>query len=293
MKLTLEALEVLDAIDKKGSFAGAAESLFRVPSAITYTVQKLEQDLNFAIFRKEGRRSIITPAGQLLLEQGRELLLNAQAIIENAHQVDSGWERQVNIAVDTVWDLNKVLLLIKEFHQLKTGVQVNLYEEVMGGSLESIIEGKVDLVVGGPSPVNSIQGIKFKKIMDAKWLFVVAKEHPLCEVSKPLTEADIAPYYSVVIRDSSKNSPILSHRAFSKQTVLKVASMEQKIAAQLQGIGVGFLPEHKIQPELIKGDLVALEIQKEAPSTPQYCSWRIANKGKAMRWFMHKVLEDA
>ena len=45
MRLTLDALIVLDAIDRKGSFAAAAEELHRVPSAITYTVQKLEQGL--------------------------------------------------------------------------------------------------------------------------------------------------------------------------------------------------------------------------------------------------------
>ncbi len=48
--ITLDALEVLDAIDRKGSFAAAANELFRVPSAISYTVQKLEQDLDVVLF---------------------------------------------------------------------------------------------------------------------------------------------------------------------------------------------------------------------------------------------------
>ncbi len=39
MSLTLDALTVLDAIDRKGSFAAAAEELYRVPSAISYTMQ--------------------------------------------------------------------------------------------------------------------------------------------------------------------------------------------------------------------------------------------------------------
>ena len=45
MRLTLDALAVLDAIDRRGSFAAAAEELHRVPSAVTYQVQKLEEDL--------------------------------------------------------------------------------------------------------------------------------------------------------------------------------------------------------------------------------------------------------
>ena len=46
MKLTLDALTVLDAIERKGSFASAAQDLFRVPSTVTYTVQKLEAKIN-------------------------------------------------------------------------------------------------------------------------------------------------------------------------------------------------------------------------------------------------------
>lgn len=43
--ITIDALRALDAIDKKGSFAAAAESLFKVPSALTYTIKKLEEDM--------------------------------------------------------------------------------------------------------------------------------------------------------------------------------------------------------------------------------------------------------
>ena len=50
--VTLEALEILDAIDRKGSFAAAANALYRVPSAITYNVQKLEEDLGVVLFKR-------------------------------------------------------------------------------------------------------------------------------------------------------------------------------------------------------------------------------------------------
>ena len=74
MKISLDSLEVLDAIDRKGSFAAAAESLFRVPSAITYTVRKLEEDLGVALFNRSGHRAELTEAGIELLREGRLLL---------------------------------------------------------------------------------------------------------------------------------------------------------------------------------------------------------------------------
>ena len=77
--ITLEALRVLDAIDRKGSFGAAAEVLFKVPSALTYTVQKLESDLGISIFDRSKQRAQLTTAGRLLLEQGRQLLQAATA----------------------------------------------------------------------------------------------------------------------------------------------------------------------------------------------------------------------
>ena len=72
--------------------------------------------------------------------------------------------------------------------------------------------------------------------------------------------------------------------------MLRVASMEQKIKAQLQGVGVGFLPRHKIQSYLDSGELVVLKIEKEAPVTNQYCAWRSATTGRATKWFVDKIL---
>ncbi len=48
--ITVEALLVLDAIESRGSYAAAAEQLNKVPSALSYIVQKLEEQLNVTIF---------------------------------------------------------------------------------------------------------------------------------------------------------------------------------------------------------------------------------------------------
>ncbi|GAA6184002.1 LysR substrate-binding domain-containing protein [Aliiglaciecola sp. NS0011-25] len=288
MKLSLEACEVLDAIDSKGSFAAAAAALYRVPSTITYTVQKLEEDLGIIIYRREGRRSILTPAGKVLLEQGRELLKAAQSIVETAKQVDSGWESHINIAVDTIYDIDELYNLIEEFYKLKTGVEVNITEEVLAGNWEAVVENRADLVIGAPYPGISTQGINFEEIGVVDWQFVVSKEHPLLEYDLPLTEEDTKPFHSIIIKDSSIRSPAISHRIFEKQSVLRVASLEQKISAQIRGLGIGFLPTHRIIKQLEAGELVSLPIAKDAPVTPVFMGWKINNKGRAIRWFIDK-----
>lgn len=69
--LTLEALRVMDAIDRRGSFAAAADELGRVPSALSYTMQKLEEELDVVLFDRSGHRTKFTNVGRMLLERGR------------------------------------------------------------------------------------------------------------------------------------------------------------------------------------------------------------------------------
>ena len=113
--LNIDALRALDAIDKTGSFAAAAQSLYKVPSALTYTIKKLEQDLNTELFDRSKQRAVLTPAGKLVLEQGRDILIATQKMRDAVEQLESGWEREIRIARDTVIPSNKLLPLIKEF----------------------------------------------------------------------------------------------------------------------------------------------------------------------------------
>ena len=132
-------------------------------------------------------------------------------------------------------------------------------------------------------------GIKFEEIGVADWQFVVGNNHPLLQYDLPLSEKCIQTFPSIVIRDSSKKLPPMTHRIFENRTVLRVASMEQKISAQIKGIGVGFLPTHRIVNELKTGMLIPLSITSDAPLTPLFIGWRMNNKGRAIRWFIDKL----
>ena len=72
--ISIEALLVLDAIEHRGSYAAAAEQLNKVPSALSYIVNKLEEQLNVTLFQRQGRRAVLTPAGKHLLTEPNSAL---------------------------------------------------------------------------------------------------------------------------------------------------------------------------------------------------------------------------
>jgi DNA-binding transcriptional LysR family regulator len=248
--ITLDALEVLDAKDRKGSFAAAGNELFRVPSAISYTVQKLEQDLDVVLFRKEGRKAVLTQAGQVLLEQGREILEATERLAVAAKKSHSGFEPVFNIAIDSILSFGFIYPLINEFHKLLPDIEINIYEEVLGGAQEAINSNRADLVIGTGTETTPSSGIKYHKIGEIEWLFAVAPGHELTNAPLPLSQQLIEQHRFIVVRDSARNQAPQSRRVFSKRPVLSVPSITEKINAQFLGLGVGFLPAHRIQPQL-------------------------------------------
>lgn len=61
MKPLLDVLVILDALEKEGSFAAASAKLFKTPSALSYTIHRLESDLNIQLLDRSGHRARFTP----------------------------------------------------------------------------------------------------------------------------------------------------------------------------------------------------------------------------------------
>lgn len=291
--ITLDALEVLDAIERKGSFAAAAQDLFKVPSAVSYTVQKLEQDLDVVLFRKEGRKAVLTEAGKVLLEQGREILQATERLAVAAKTTHSGWEPVFNIAVDSLLSFEVIYPLITRFYQLQPDIEINLYEEVLGGALEAITTGRADLVIGVGEQPSHVPNLTIKPLMPIDWVFVTAPKHPLASAPLPLTRPLIEQHRFVVVRDSARYQAPQSRRLCSKRPVLSVPTISEKIHAIRAGLGVGFLPAHRIQTELAQGLLLALELETPVPQELINLAWKTSNKGKVLHWFVEGLLKGS
>lgn len=291
-RLSLDALEVLDAIDRKGSFAAAAAALYRVPSAVTYSVQKLEDDLGVRLFQREGRRSVLTPAGRVLLEQGRDILDAAERLVETTRQVHSGWESQLNIALDSLVEIEQVAPALEYFYREHPEIEITLTEEVLGGAWEAVIEGRADLVVGAAERPPTAAGLSAREFMQVEWVFAVHPDHPLATATTPLVRDDFADYRAVVVMDSSRSLPPQTSqtlRLFERQAVLRVETVQQKIAVQQAGLAVGFLPRHRIEAQLAAGELMALAVEPSIDPAPLQLVWKTGSRGRALRWFIEEL----
>lgn len=289
LKLSFEALAALDAIDRKGSFAAAAAELHRVPSALSYTVGRLEEDLDVRLFDRRGRRALLTPAGRELLDEGRHLLERAVELECRVRQVAKGWEVELRIAVDNILPVEPLLSLVAEFDRENGGTRLRLSYEVLGGTWDALLSGRADLAIGagGNPPVHT--GLRTRQLAEVEMLFAVSPGHALADVPEPLSAADIRRHRAVAVGDSSRNLPPQSTGLQLGQDTLTVPDFAAKLAAQRMGLGVGYLPAPMARREAEHGRLVIKQVAEPKRRSPLYAAWRDDHKGRALAWFLKRL----
>lgn len=293
MKISLEALQLLDAIDLKGGFAAAAAALHRVPSAVTHAIRKLEDDLGVRLFDRSQRRARLTPAGRALLEQGRHLLRAAGELECSVQRIAAGWEAELRIAVEDVLNFSPVLALVAEFDGVHSGTRLRLSREVLGGCWDALITGRADLAIGAPGDAPPGARVSIAPLGAVTFAFTVPVDHPLAALPEPLSPDEVARYRAVAIADTSRELLARSAGLIGGQETLTVPDLASKRAAQVAGLGVGHLPRGVAEAEVAAGRLKIMRLAESRPPIPVSVAWRSGHTGRALAWFVDRLAEPA
>lgn len=286
--VSLEALQALDAIDRHGSFAAAAAALYRVPSAISYTISRLEADLGICVFDRSGHRAVLTPAGRLLLDEGRRILVAARELGGAARRLADHWEPELRLAVDGLIAPDQLWPAIAQFNADHPAINVRILEETLGGTWEALIEDRADLAIGIAEPP-AMAGLKRRPFHSVEWAFCCAPHHPLAHQVRPLSEADLRTHRAVVVADSARAMSPRNAHLLDGQPRLTMGSMRAKLDALKQGLGVGYIPKRWARDALADGVLVAPAMALPRPPLPTFVLWRNSTPGRALHWFIDRL----
>ncbi len=318
--LTPDALAMVDAIARSGSFAAAARELGKVPSALTYSVRQLEDALDVLLFDRRSRQATLTAAGQELLDEGRRLLEQMDAVANRVKRVATGWETQLSVAVDDVISRTTMLELCESFYACTTrpaagsreaagtgappATRLRLRTEVMAGTWEALVTGQADLAIGVGSARELPTGVTLKDLGPVPFVFAVAPHHPLARASEPLDDAELIRHRAVAVADSAQRLAPMTVNLLPGQDVLTVSNMQTKIDAQLRSLGCGFVPESMARDHIAAGRLVVKRVLRERPEARLGYAWRTpvagsrgaARKpqmGLALRWWLDQLESPA
>ncbi|UGQ44741.1 LysR substrate-binding domain-containing protein [Massilia endophytica] len=292
LRLSLEALQIVDAIDRRGSFSAAGKELHRVPSTISYTVGKLEDDLGVQVFERNGPRVELTRAGRELLKEGRYLLKAAQDLEHRVRRVASGWETELAVGIDSMFSASAFEPDVRAFYEVAQQTRLRIVQEALSGTWEALLDRRVDLIVGAPGDGPAGGGYVSQPIGSVKWVFAVAPGHPLAAVDRPLGRTELQHHRAIVVADSARRMPPRTVGLLLGQDTLTVSSMAAKYQYQLAGLGFGFLPEQCARAAIAAGLLVEKEVEEPKPDETFYLAWRSGETGAGLDWWIKRMRRD-
>jgi DNA-binding transcriptional LysR family regulator len=301
--LTPDALVMMDAIARSGSFAAAARALGRVPSALTYSVRQLEDALDVLLFDRRSRQAKLTAAGEELLTEGRRLLSEMDAVANRVRRVATGWESELTVAVDNVMSRLTVFELVEAFFAQRgadgqpPGTRLKLRNEVLAGVWESLVSGQADLAIGVSDEHPNPGGVELRPLGEVPFVYCMAPHHPLARLPGPLTDAQLVHHRAVAVADTAQRTTPLTVNLLPGQDVLTVPNTRAKLEALLRGLGSGFLPEAMARPHIEAGRLVLKSTVRNSPTARLHYAWRAERSalglGRALQWWLKQLESPA
>ena len=248
-KTTLEQWSLLEKVVEAGSFAKAAEQTHRSQSSVSYNLSLLQERLGIALLVVEGRRAVLTPAGELLLNQVKPLLKAFSYVETRAATLHSGMRTRVDLIVDSIFPRRRLFAILRQFQQRYPQTQVRL-TEVLENSRADTINDEADVMV--LTRRQDITGLG-EWLMNIDFVAVAHYQHPLFCLDAPLNDEMLRPWPLIQIADS-QNAARAAGESWTFSTI------DAAIEAVVSQVGYGWLPEERIQPLLEQGLLKILPL---------------------------------
>lgn len=167
------------------NFSRASEQLFVTPSALSKAISSLEQELNFPLFEKSGRNSVLTEYGRTFKEyvdQALDCIDNGLAAVHDQLNICTG---KVNISGIYTMCGDYLPPRIKQFLEIYPQVSFSMVYQITLTVLESILSGTADLGFCGDYDIKDKRFIDIERalIKTEDLVIITPLDHPLANDS--------------------------------------------------------------------------------------------------------------
>ncbi len=279
------SLEMIDTVARLGSFSAAAQVLHKVPSAVSYGVRQVEQELDVVLFRRLARKVELTPAGEMFVKEARRLLRQMDELTMQTRRASRGWQKTLKLTLDNVVRLDKLKPLVEDFYQRFDFAELQINMEVFNGSWEAIAQQRADIVIGATSAIPVNGDFEVRDMGFLEWTFVMSPAHPLAKLAK-LTEETVSRYPAICLDDTSTSLPKRHSGYYPQQRRLLLPNWHTAAECLKNGLGVGYMPRHIADSLIASGSLIEKYMPDNQPLSQCCLVWRKDDSHKLIDWMI-------
>ena len=249
-RVSLEQWLAFKTVVDCGSYAMAAQTLNKSQSSISYAIARLNEQLPQPVLILDGRKAVMTDAGQVLYRHAEQLLNQASQAEAIASSLALGFESEVAIAVDVLVEVGSLVCAFEEFSQEFPHTRIRVLETSLSGTTEALLEKTADLVIGTKTP----PGFQSRPLLQVKMIAVAAPGHPLVKNREDVSELELRSIRQVVLRDTGTFREQDSGWLQADQR-WTVSHFSTSIKLLRSGLVFAFIPQNWIEDELAEGSL--------------------------------------
>lgn len=146
-RLEIRHLRLVQAIASSGSLSAAAEGLHLTQSALSHQLKVLEETLASSLFHRHGKKMVITPLGQRVLEAAGKILSELAAMNKDLNNFKQGSDVCIRLATECYTSFHWLPRVIPIYQQQYPNVRIHLQPEISHHLCKQLEAGELDIAI--------------------------------------------------------------------------------------------------------------------------------------------------
>jgi DNA-binding transcriptional LysR family regulator len=286
--MDLRQLEILQAIAETGSFTACGKKLNVSQSAISRQISLLEEELGEPLFQRVGRRVLMTPAAESLVQLGKRVFQDVRDTVGTITDRTRALRGTLRLAGGMTVCLYVFPPLLKQLKRVHPQLDVRLSVATAFRSVTEIRGGRVDAgLLTLPVEESDLVTVP---VMREELLIVTMPTHPLAR-KKKVQPAELAGEPFVLFETGSATRRVIDSFFVTEKieptVVMETENVEIIKAMVKTGIGIGIVPYQAISREVRAGQFFCARI--EGHELIRETGWVYANANRVPR-VIHELL---
>jgi LysR family transcriptional regulator for metE and metH len=260
MDLELRHLHLVTAVAEVGSLTRAGDRLHLTQSALSHQLRDIESRLGTALFLRVGKRLVLTPAGEHLLDSARDVLMRLDAVEHNVRQMGAHRVQLLRLTTECYTCYHWLPPVLVRYRERYPHLDVRIDVDATSRPVPALLEGQIDVAIMSGSASLDRRLVRVP-ILDDELVLTVAPGHRLA--SRVVVDPTELQDQTLLLYPPKEESHVLQRilapvGAFPRVQQIKLT--EAIIELVKAGLGVAVLARWAIQPQVESGALVAVRL---------------------------------
>lgn len=243
--MQIQQIKYFLAIVKNGSMNKAAAQLFVSQPALSKQIHLLEQEIGLPLFVRDGKRLVLTEAGNTLLEYSNQVNSILSAASAHLSDLQQGYRHTLSIGICKRSSIEFLPFWIHEFIDKQPDIRFKIYNDDIDTLIHMLNNKDIDVIFTRnlPKTGKDMESNKTMEIRKDQVLALIPANDPLAK-QETISLKDVNQKNLIVRLNLEKNILDRCHKLNSYPRIRCLCNdVMTTVLLVSQGVGIGLIPE--------------------------------------------------